>query len=197
MHLVPFGEYVPLKSSWLQNFTPYKHDYSCTPGTDWTLFEVPAAVQPGRVYKFGMLICYEDGDPYLARQYNPSAGRGLDADFLVNISNDGWFTGTEEHEQHLAICRVRAVESRRAIVRAVNTGISAIIDPDGNVVALPVPEDWSKSKVTTAVVRGDVPIGDAPSTYARLGDWVPVACWCFITGVLLWPSRLWRRPVPA
>ena len=184
MHLVPFGEYVPLGSSWLQAFTPYRHNYSCTPGTRWTVFEVPAAAQPGRSFKFGVLICYEDGDPYLARQYNPASGRGRDADFLVNISNDGWFTGTEEHEQHLAICRFRAIEARRSIVRAVNTGISAIIDPDGQMIALP-DADWSKSKATTAVVRGEVPIGDRTTVYARLGDWVPVVCWVVITAGLV------------
>src|SRR5713101_1333826 len=56
-------------------------------------------------------------------------------DFLVNISNDGWFEGTEEHEQHLAICRFRAVVCRRSMVRAVNMGISAVIDGNGRVLA--------------------------------------------------------------
>jgi len=193
MHLVPFGEYVPLKSSWLQKFTPYKHDYSCTPGTRWTVFEVPAAAQPGTSFKFGVLICYEDGDPYLARQYNSGSGRGLDVDFLVNISNDGWFTGTEEHEQHLAICRFRAVESRRSVVRAVNTGLSAIIDPDGRVVALPDLANWSKGTATTAIVRGEVPIETRASLYATLGDWVPTLCWAAITAGLV-AGRLRRSP---
>ena len=192
MHLVPFGEYVPLKSSWLQAFTPYKTDYSCTPGTRWTVFEVPAAAQPGRTFKFGVLICYEDGDPYLARQYNSGSGRGHDADFLVNISNDGWFTGTEEHEQHLAICRFRAIEARRSVVRSVNTGISAIIDPDGKLVALPDPSDWSKGKATTAIVRGEVPIETRSTVYAALGDWVPTTCWVAITAGLIFGLR--RKP---
>ncbi len=195
MHLVPFGEYVPLKSSWLQAFTPYKTDYSCTPGTRWTVFEVPAAAQPGRTFKFGVLICYEDGDPYLARQYNSGSGRGHDADFLVNISNDGWFTGTEEHEQHLAICRFRAIEARRAVVRSVNTGISAIIDPDGKLVALPDLSDWSKGKATTAIVRGEVPIETRSTVYAALGDWVPTLCWVAITAGLV-ATRLRKSSAP-
>jgi len=195
MHLVPFGEYVPLGSSWLQAFTPYKHAYSCTPGTRWTVFEVPAATQPERKFKFGVLICYEDGDPYLARQYNSGSGRGYDVDFLVNISNDGWFTGTEEHEQHLAICRFRAVESRRSVVRAVNTGLSAIIDPDGRVVALPDLANWSKGKATTAIVRGEVPIETRESLYATFGDWVPTLCWCAITAGLIVGRLRSRRDV--
>ena len=83
------------------------HDYSCTPGENWTRFELPTAKG---TFRFGVLICYEDTDPSMARKYNPTSGRGPGVDFLVNISNDGWFDGSEEHEQHLAICRFRAVE---------------------------------------------------------------------------------------
>jgi apolipoprotein N-acyltransferase len=126
----------------------------------------------GRTFTFGCLICYEDSDPYLARQYVTSEP----VNFLVNISNDGWFDGTEEHEQHLAICRFRAIEARRAIVRSVNMGISGVIDSDGRVVALPDP-DWSKSKKTEAVVTHVVPIDNRSPLYATLGDWIPAACW--------------------
>src|SRR5262249_89604 len=68
MHLVPFGEYVPFRETlpWMQNFTPYKDDYSCRPGVSYTRFELKAR---DRVFTFGCLICYEDSDPYLARQY--------------------------------------------------------------------------------------------------------------------------------
>ena len=153
MHLVPFGEYVPLKDQlpFMSWFTPYKNDYSCRPGERWTRF--PLVTKNGRDFTFGCLICYEDSDPYLARQYVASEP----VNFLVNISNDGWFDGTEEHEQHLAICRFRAIEARRAIVRSVNMGISGVIDPDGRVIALPNP-DWSKSKKMEAVVTSVVPI---------------------------------------
>ena len=104
-------------------------------------------------------------------------------DFLVNISNDGWFDGTEEHEQHLAICRFRAIETRRSVVRAVNMGISAVIDPDGRVIELPrkldeqgqptIPaQSWSGSKKVEGVVLSAVPIDTRQTLYARLGDWV-------------------------
>ncbi|HUR54262.1 MAG TPA: apolipoprotein N-acyltransferase [Gemmataceae bacterium] len=175
MHLVPFGEYVPFRETlpWMQNFTPYKDDYSCRPGESYTRFEMKAR---DRVFRFGCLICYEDSDPYLARQYVAEKP----VDFLVNISNDGWFDGTEEHEQHLAICRFRAVEARRSVVRAVNMGISAVIDPDGRVIALPGPT-WSKSKKTDGIVTATVPLDTRESLYARLGDWVPAACWALLT----------------
>ncbi len=184
MHLVPFGEYVPLGNqlSLMRYFTPYEKGYECQPGESWTRF--PLTGRDGREYTFGCLICYEDSDPYLARQYVASEP----VNFLVNISNDGWFKGTEEHEQHLAICMFRAIEARRSIVRSVNMGISAVIDPDGQIVALPDPE-WSKSKKTEAVVAAAVPIDSRTPLYAGLGDWLPGACWAaaglaFVTGFL-------------
>jgi apolipoprotein N-acyltransferase len=187
MHLVPFGEYVPLSSKFLQNFTPYKHDYSCTPGTRFTRFPLGAK---GREYTFGMLICYEDSDPYLARQYNPASGRMGGVDFLVNISNDAWFYRTEEHEQHLAICRFRAIEARRSVVRAVNTGISAIIDADGKLVVMPTDEGWSAGKAREAIIRGDVPIDTRESIYAAYGDWVPTVTWTVLLLLILISPRI-------
>ena len=175
MHLVPFGEYVPLGNylPFMAAFTPYKHDYSCRPGESWTRF--PLKTSDGRAFTFGCLICYEDSDPYLARQYVASQP----VDFLVNISNDGWFDGTEEHEQHLAICRFRAVEARRAIVRAVNMGISGFIDSDGRVLAIPG-ETWSKSKKMEGIVTAAVPIDTRGSLYASIGDTLPAMCWLLI-----------------
>ncbi|MDY3560926.1 apolipoprotein N-acyltransferase [Gemmata sp. JC673] len=172
MHLVPFGEYVPLGDElpFMKVFTPYKHDYACRPGERWTRF--PLTARDGRTFTFGCLICYEDSDPYLARQYAASEP----VDFLVNISNDGWFKGTEEHEQHLAICRFRAIEARRAVVRSVNMGISGFIDSDGRLVKLPA-DRWSDSKKVDAIVTAVVPIDARRSAYAQFGDWVPAGCW--------------------
>ena len=95
-------------------------------------------------------------------------------DFFVNISNDGWFDGTEEHDQHLAICRFRAIETRRSVVRAVNMGISAIIDPDGNVLKT-AGNTWARSKKVEAVVRGNVPIDTRETFYVRHPDLFPIA----------------------
>ncbi|MCS6866820.1 MAG: apolipoprotein N-acyltransferase [Gemmataceae bacterium] len=190
MHLVPFGEYVPLGEQlpFMKIFTPYKHDYSCRPGQRWTRF--PLRTPTGSSFTFGCLICYEDSDTYLARQYVAREP----VDFLVNISNDGWFDGTEEHEQHLAICRFRAIETRRAVVRSVNMGISAVIDPDGRVIAWPHPVDshgrlsdhqptpWSGSKSMEGVVLAQVPIDTRVSYYAAWGDWVPALCWALALG---------------
>jgi apolipoprotein N-acyltransferase len=202
MHRVPFGEYVPLRDwfSWMDRFAPYDFDYSIRPGENYMRFGVGGA-------QFGALICYEDTDPVLARQYVRQAPV---VDFLVNISNDGWFNGTAEHEEHLAICRFRAVECRRAVARAVNMGVSAIIDGNGRVLrTAPAQsslsgrkadvrevlwqdsprEEWSQFKKVPVVLVGDIPIDRRPSLYASLGDWLPQASWLLIGLALLWSFR--------
>jgi apolipoprotein N-acyltransferase len=197
MHRVPFGEYVPLVDwfPWMKNYAPYDHDYSVAIGENFARFPLGA-------YRFGVVICYEDTDPSLARQYVGGDG-GPPVDFLVNISNDGWFDGTEEHEQHLAICRFRAIECRRAVVRAVNMGVSAVVDSNGRVLQpqriaesgrtkLPFAEwavqdkhylpasDWGRFKKVAGVLTVTVPIDSRSSFYALHGDWLPWLCWLII-----------------
>jgi apolipoprotein N-acyltransferase len=186
IHRVPFGEYVPFRDwfPWMNAFAPYDFDYSIRAGTD--LIRLPLGA-----YHFGVIICYEDADPYLARRYAIPENGSPAADFLVNISNDGWFNGTSEHEEHLAICRFRAVETHRSIARAVNMGVSAVIDGDGRVIALPGPT-WAESKEVPAVLTAAVPIDERTSLYARWGDWLPWSCLGVVALGLV--VSLWRRP---
>ena len=190
MHRVPFGEYVPLRDTipWLKKLTPYPEDvdYNLAAGEVATRFRLPVR---GRAYTFGVLICYEDSDAPLAREY-VRPGSEPPVDFLVNISNDGWFMKTAEHADHLAVSRFRAVECRRALVRAVNGGISAVIDGSGRVVALPGPS-WAASQAVAGLVRAAVPIDARTSLYARLGDWLPAGCWVALAVGCCWR----RRPV--
>jgi apolipoprotein N-acyltransferase len=174
MHRVLFGEYVPFRETmpWLQTFTPYDHDYSLSEGENWTHFRLPTR---NGDYRFGALICYEDSVSSLARHYAREDDGQPPVDFLVNMSNDGWFRGTEEHEEHLAVCRFRAVETRRAVARSVNMGISAIIDGNGRVTALPR-DSWSASKKVAAAFTAAVPIDNRRSWYARVGDWFAASC---------------------
>jgi apolipoprotein N-acyltransferase len=236
IHRIPWGEYVPLRDAIpaMNAFAPYDHDYSVAPGDELTRFALGD-------YRFGVLICFEDSNMYLGRQYVRRRGEvsPLDAlpqiitggmyshlpadppneppvDFLVNISNDGWFDGTEEHEQHLAVGRFRAVECRRSLVRAVNMGISAVIDSNGRVLAptkqqtvggrisvweinsaenpadLP-PSRWHEFKKTAGVMIADVPLDTRSTVYVRWGDWLPASCWLIVCLGLIWPVR--RRPI--
>jgi apolipoprotein N-acyltransferase len=215
MHRVPFGEYVPLRD-WLpfmDRFAPYDYDYSIRQGESFTRFTVDQ-------FRFGVLICFEDTDPFLARRYALPEDDGPAVDFLVNISNDGWFDGTSEHEAHLAVSRFRAIECRRTLVRAVNMGISAMIDSNGRVLrpdqplpdngrprlwALPyagrhgesLPQsDWAAYKQIAGVLVARVPIDDRFSPYALLGDWLAGLCWVVI-GVGLVGVGVYRRLRPA
>jgi apolipoprotein N-acyltransferase len=108
-------------------------------------------------YPFMTSICYEDA-------FGDAAIRGLpDAAFLVNVTNDGWFGNSIEPHQHLQIARMRAIETGRFLLRSTNTGVTAIIDPIGNIVSqAPV----FKATVLTGFIT---PMGGM-TPYAQIGD---------------------------
>jgi apolipoprotein N-acyltransferase len=106
----------------------------------------------------GVSICYEAIFPHLVRRFT-AAG----ADLLVNVTNDGWYGSTSAPYQHVAMARLRAVESGRSLVRAANTGISVIVDPRGRLIAA------SRLLERRAVVA-DVPLAAETTPYARWGD---------------------------
>lgn len=120
-HLAPFGEYVPLQNflPFVEKIVPLISDFSA--GKDNTLFEID-----GR--RFCVLICFENSFPHLVRD----SGR-LGADFLIQISNDGWFGHTSQPKQEVALAVFRAIENGATIVRGTNTGISCFIDPWGRI----------------------------------------------------------------
>ncbi|MCI0639509.1 MAG: apolipoprotein N-acyltransferase [Gemmataceae bacterium] len=173
IHRVPFGEYVPFRD-WLpfmNRFAPYDFDYSIRAGESLTRLVL------GDKYRLGVLICYEDTDPFLARQYGRSHADGPPVDFLVNISNDGWFDGTSEHEEHLAISRFRAIEARRPLVRAVNMGVSAVIDANGRVLR-PI-----KRGEHQGFARWEAaPVGTPASMLRGIGDGSAAAGWQLSAG---------------
>jgi apolipoprotein N-acyltransferase len=96
IHLVPFGEVVPFKYSipWLYNllmkFSPYDFDYNLTPGTQFTVFNMKGKAKE-KEYRFGVMICYESAIPAIARGFAVDENGAKKVDWLVNISNDGWF----------------------------------------------------------------------------------------------------------
>jgi len=144
IHLVPFGEYIPFRESipfiadLVVKLSPYDYDYHLTHGRDYTIFEMADGQAD---YGFGVLICYEDTDPVVTRRMVVGADGAKRADWLVNISNDGWYVRFKngkvlpsvELGQRTAISVFRAVENRVSILRSVNTGISCIIDSVGRI----------------------------------------------------------------
>jgi apolipoprotein N-acyltransferase len=169
MHCVPFGEYVPFREwlPWMRVLAPYDFDYSVTPGRAATRFSLETG--PNSRFSFGVAICYEDTDPDRTRPYGGGDG-GPPVDFLLNTSNDGWFDGTSEHEEHMAMCRFRAIECRRSVARAVNMGISALIDPDGRVLApRPVENtEWDRPDVRTTIMTRIAGLSDDANIRASL-----------------------------
>jgi len=126
MHLVPFGEYIPLRSLWaplLKRIGPADYDvdefYDLARGTEPTIFEAAGC-------RFAALICFEDTVASLTRRFARQ-----DVDFLVNLTNDAWFKESPAAEMHLANAVFRAIECRRPLVRATNNGVTAVIDERG------------------------------------------------------------------
>ncbi|WP_246172905.1 apolipoprotein N-acyltransferase [Thermochromatium tepidum] len=119
-HLVPFGEFLPFKS-WLGPLV----DLFAVPMSDFTPGESRRPLLNVGAHRVGVSICYEDAFPAELIQALP------EADYLINVSNDAWFGDSLALPQHLEIARMRALETGRALLRATNTGISAIIDHRG------------------------------------------------------------------
>lgn len=138
IHLVPFGEYIPLKNifSFVEKIAPAPIG-DVTKGKDYTVFSLmihrsskakDAIVRSTRKANFSCLICFEDMFPDIAREFVKKG-----ANFLVNITNDAWYKRTAAAWQHVEGSVFRAVENRVAVVRATNTGVSCFIDQKGKI----------------------------------------------------------------
>lgn len=151
-HLVPFGEYVPLRplltALGIARFVPGNIEFWPGPGR--------RTIDLGRHGKVGMLICYEVIFP------GEVTDRAHRSDYLFNPSNDGWY-GAWGPPQHLAQARMRAIEEGLPILRSTTTGISAVIDADGRVVQ-------SVPLGTAGVLLGRIPAANPPTLFARLGN---------------------------
>jgi apolipoprotein N-acyltransferase len=208
IHLVAFGEYVPFRKSFpllynlLMKFTPYDYDYTLDAGDEYTVFEM--AGKEGRAYKFGVMICYEDAVPAIARRF---ATGGLatgkegkkNIDWLVNISNDGWFvrfandkiSPSTELGQHAAICVFRAVENRLAVVRSVNTGVSCLIDTVGHIqdgyIAGSLPHQAMARTGMAGWLVDRVPIDKRTTFFSRGGQWLDFCCAVCLVWLMIIP----------
>jgi apolipoprotein N-acyltransferase len=174
MHLVPFGEYVPL-SSLFPFFNSLVGIGNITPGEEVVIFEFPRA-------KFGTLICFEVIFPELCRKFVRNG-----ADFMVTITNDAWFGRTSAPYQHLAQATFRSIENRIWLVRAANTGISAFVDPWGRI-------NTASGLFTREVLTGEIKLrGDKITFYAQYGD--VFAIFCALLGIFLIGYVVLRKQV--
>ncbi|MDD9935970.1 MAG: apolipoprotein N-acyltransferase [Myxococcales bacterium] len=162
-YLLPFAEYIPLGERF-----PALYDFSANSGR-FAAGEGSPVVQLGP-HRMGVMICYEDLMPSLSRL---AANDG--ATLLVNLTNDAWFGDTRAPHIHLALSKLRAIEQRRTLLRATNSGVSAIIDPLGQVT--------KQSRLfERTTLAADVPLLDDKTIYARLGDW---PAWLALVTLLL------------
>jgi apolipoprotein N-acyltransferase len=157
LHLVPFGEYVPLASlfPFVNKLVAGIGDFS--PGKS----ALPLETTGGKV---GVLVCFEGIFPEIARAY-VQAGAGV----LVNITNDAWFGNSSAPYQHLSMTVFRAVENRVPLVRAANTGISSVIDSKGHIRGM-------TALFEEATLAAEVRRGVGGSFYSRHGDLFALVC---------------------
>ncbi len=160
--LIIYGEYIPFAQTFpgLEAIAPFG---TLTPGEGTTPLRLDGV-------GYGIFICYEDLFPDFGRQVMARA-----PGILVNLTNDVWFGKTTEPSTHLAVATFRAVESRRFLVRATNTGTSAFVDHAGRIIERG--PEWQ-----TANLMHEVPVLTGQTIYTRFGDWLPAAC----LGLCLW-----------
>jgi len=164
IQLVPFGEYIPLSFLFGSVDIAVESVGDFGRGDRYTIFSGPPARTAGKPTLFGTLICYEGIFPSLSRRL---VARG--ARLLVNISNDAWYGSTSAPYQHLSMVTMRAIENRVPVVRATNTGITALIDATGRV-------RKATSLFVPAVVVDDVRLSPARGLYTRVGDSFVALC---------------------
>ena len=198
IHLVPFGEYVPLRNvpvihSLLMKLTPYAYDYTLDAGTEYTVFDMKG--RDGQ-YRFSVIICYEDTVADIARKMALNERGEKRIDWLVNISNDGWFVSggekgraSTELAQHTAICVFRAVENRLAVLRSVNTGISCIIDSLGRVrdrfIIGTLPPAAMQRVDKGGWFTDRIPIDSRVTFFSKYGQWLDFCCAiCLIIAII-------------
>ncbi|PYX01167.1 MAG: apolipoprotein N-acyltransferase [Acidobacteria bacterium] len=174
VHLVPFGEYVPFKRvfGFAGGLTKEVGDF--LPGGS------RAPLVAGDA-KLGVFICYESIFPDEIRQFVANG-----AQVIVNISNDGWYGDSGAYAQHLRQARMRAVENARWLLRDTNTGVTAVIDPYGRIVAS------APRKMRTAL-EANYGLSNVTTFYTRHGDWFAYLCAIISVAALVMRFAIRRR----
>jgi len=178
VHLVPFGEYLPLKDV-LEGIG--LRQLIALPGG----FEAGVqrrSIAAGNAPAFAPLICYEVIFPGAVVPEGERPG------WILNVTNDAWYGDTPGPRQHLRQAIVRAVEEGLPLVRAANTGISAIVDPYGRIIT-------SLDLNVSGVIDGDLPAALPRTTYARFGDTIP-AVLAIVLAILAGAGRMTQTTRP-
>jgi len=161
LHLVPFGEYVPLRKifPFLKWLTPIPGSFER--GREFTVFQADGM-------RFGAVICFEDTVPDLFRRFVRRQ-----VDFMVNLTNDAWFKTSPAAEMHLANAIFRAVENHCPLVRATNNGITCVVNEYGG-----VNPNARLAPFTEGMLVGElsVPRETGLTVYAEHGDWAVALC---------------------
>jgi len=174
-HLVPFGDYFPLQSvlGWIMNLLHI-------PMSDFSRGEPVQRPIQAAGQKIAVNICYED-------VFGEEIIRQLpEATVLANFTNDAWWGKSVAAEQHLQISQMRAIEAGRPMLRATNTGVTAIIDPKGRIVA-------SAPEFTTTTVTGEIHGYQGATPYVRLGNWAFLALTALMIALPLAARRFSQR----
>jgi apolipoprotein N-acyltransferase len=171
--LIPLAESVPLPRLLPSLASRLPHAQAFRAATDTPAFDLAGL-------RLSTPICYEVVRPAFVRRMV----RSEDPHLLVTLANDAWFGDSQEPWIHLQLARLRAVEHRRPLVRATNSGISALIDPVGRIVA-------RTDVLSRATLRGTVHALDGQTLYTRLGDWPG-----WLAAAFLLPALLLGRGAP-
>jgi len=186
IHLVPFGEYIPLRHSFplfaiaASKWVPGDFDA----GKDYTVFRLT-----NRDVQVAPLICFEDTIGELTRQFVLKG-----ANLLVDITNDGWFLHSAGSQQHLLNAIFRCVETRRPMVRGANTGVTCFVNRFGRVMR--VLQDGTGSTFTEGVLTGEIGIPTAHEVtfYTQHGELFAKVCtWVTLIAIVVMIILRWRR----
>jgi len=164
IHLLPFGEYMPLAKAFffISRMVPAISDFS--PGVDYKVFTLNEHKISKNHVKFSVIICYESLFPNMVRKFVKKG-----ATFIINISNDAWFGKTAGPYQHFNVNIFRAIENRTPIIRSANTGVSGFIDKYGRVTK--ITPTFIKAQISeTLQLRNDT------TFYTRFGDIFAYIC---------------------
>jgi apolipoprotein N-acyltransferase len=175
-HLVPFGEYLPLR--FLFNWVL---EYLELPMSDFSSWKGPQSLNCGAI-KVGLSICYEDA---FAAEYREFVG---DATVLVNISEDAWFGDSFAPHQRRQMAQMRAKELSRPMVRSANSGPSLFIDERGALLAA-----TAQFEVATLSRQVQAHTGDTP--FKRYGNWIISLSFLIAFGLLGWLRLTCREPL--